>query len=115
MDDIPTARYFEEPRYEWWQAIAEGNTYGWSKEALLRLGRDSVIGRYYPYWSVGRLCFSRWTKYPYSYDCPCVVGGGNDFRLWDAKGEEIAAGDLETVVAELKVRLAKMLPPSNEA
>ena len=34
-----------------------------------------------PYTSLGRLCFSRCTGYPFSYDCPCAAFVKNDKRF----------------------------------
>ena len=60
---------------------------------VLEAAKRPELRRLLPFTSMNRLCFSRTTGYPYSYDCPLA---------WPVKGGifRIAAADEQTVLGE---------------
>ena len=63
----------------------------------------------FPFTSVGRLCLSRCTVYPYSGDCPRAVPmTEGEYEVFDASGKVVGRGDAERAVQ----LLIDHLPPN---
>lgn len=56
------------------------------------------LRRLFPFTSMNRLCFSRCSEYPYTFDCPCIAAGRGQYAVlatW-AVGDEPAPVLAET-------------------
>lgn len=97
-----------------WQAelerVATGDS--WVERSLAPVvaaaASDPDLGALFPFTSLNRLCFSRCSTYPYTFDCPCIAvhrGGYAVLSAW-AVGDEPAPVLAETDDAAEAVSIA---------
>lgn len=76
----PCARAFEtgtEVEWEWLRLLDDSHASPATQALIHRAAREPVLRRLFPYTSMGSLCFSRCTGYPYTRDIPCIRPHGD--------------------------------------
>ncbi len=56
-----------------WSAVDPTWVYQLLHPIVAAAAADPVLQRLFPFTSLNRLCFSRSSKYPYTFDCPCIA------------------------------------------
>lgn len=94
---------------------------GWVEESLPRLFRAAAeveaLRRLFPFTSLNRLCFSRCSRFPFTFDCPCVAADRGFYTVlatWSVAGEPPVLGET-TSVAEALALVVKNLPADRRA
>jgi len=67
--------------------------------------KDDTLSKLFPYTSIGRLCFSRCTGYPYTYDIPDITPVYNEidkYIVHDPDGNILGEGNAQQVVSIVK-------------
>lgn len=76
--------------------------------------KDPVLGGLFPYTSMGRLCFSRCTGYPYTTDTPIVIPteDENVFEVKDANYNLVGSGTAQEALQMVKDNLPAGIKPA---
>ncbi len=91
-----------------WEFL-RARTSGRLREVVERAYQEPELRRLYPYKSVASLAFSYRVEWPYDLLPSIEAEGspGGPFTAWDEHSQELAKGDLETVIAAVARDVAR--------
>lgn len=102
----------KEVQYAWNQILNDNHRIE-LKEFTSFAIKDKIIGNLFPYTSLNRLCLSRCTGYPYTYDTPIVVPlSNNNYEVRTADNQIIGIGNSLEAIGMVKDNLPVGIKPA---
>ena len=98
-----------------WNSYLKDESFKELKEFIEIAKQDKVIGKLFPFTSLMRLCFSRCTGYPYTYDTPIVISIPYENGKYEVRFPEnttIGRGTAKEALEILKNNLPKDIKPA---
>lgn len=98
-----------------WNSYVQDENFKEFREFIKIAKQDEIIGKLFPFTSLMRLCFSRCTGYPYTYDTPIVIPIIDEKGTYEVRsnnGVIIGRGTAIQALMILKSHLPKNIKPA---
>lgn len=98
-----------------WNLYLKDDSFKELKEFIEIAKQDEIVGKLLPFTSLMRLCFSRCTGYPYTYDTPIVIAipyENGKYEVRFPEGKSIGKGTAKEVLKMLKENLPEDIKPA---